>query len=98
MSGFCTKGNDALVYSSEERDMLQLMGKLNQNHLFADWDPAGTNDDLKHAMLSQLIKLHADYAPQGGLPAYVTRARALLEQSKANVNSLEGWLPENPVS
>ena len=71
--------------------------ELNQQHLFASWDAPGTNDDLKHAFFEQAGILNSSYgASKDGLKSYVTRARVLLQSSKAGDNPFEGYTPTVP--
>lgn len=68
---------------------------MGQQHLFATWDPPGTNDDLKHGLFVQIKELNKSYA--GGLAGYVKNARKLLASAKKGENPFEGWRPEVPT-
>ena len=40
--------------------------------------------------------LHNGYTVDGGLKAYISKARVLLESSKLGKNPFDGWVPEVP--
>eukprot|EP01031_Cornospumella_fuschlensis_P051264 gene51264-62688_t len=63
-----------------------------QQHLFASWDPPGTNDDKKVQLIEQLAKMDSNII--GGLEGYIKRAKGLLKASKSGENPFEGWRPE----
>jgi UDP-sugar pyrophosphorylase len=90
-------GSNAALLDEEERGLCQLLLDNGQEHLFAHWDPIGTNDQLKHQFFQQIKQLHESYLPnQGGLVAYIRNARKLLDDSMRGVNPLEGWVPSIP--
>lgn len=84
------------ILSDEERQLGQMLLDLGQRHLFDHWAPPGQDDDKKHAFFRQIKKVHESYPIEGGLRAYIERARNLLTQSKEGVNPLEGWTPNVP--
>jgi hypothetical protein len=53
---------------------------LGQSHLFSAWPAPGTSDAQKKKLVTQLVALNRSY--HGGLAAYVTNARKLLQDSK----------------
>ena len=65
-----------------------------QQHLFADWDAPGTNDEAKAAFLDSLARIHLAYP--GGLAGYISNARKLLAEAKAGANPFEGFVPHQP--
>lgn len=74
-----------------------LIGRLiddGQEHLFADWDPPGTNDAAVAAFLASLAAVDANYP--GGLIGYTANARRLLAEAQAGLNPFEGFVPEQP--
>lgn len=71
---------------------MQTLLQLRQEHLFEDWDPPGSNDDLKRAFLAQAARLVAT-----GLPDYIKRARKLLSDSQSGENPFDGWTPSVPA-
>ena len=85
------------ILSPRECELVELLLELGQSHLFDDWDPAGVNDDHKHAFFEQVRTLHETYTVNGGLSAYISRSRLLLEKSKNGDNPFQGWIPEIPT-
>ena len=59
--------------------VLDSLAALGQGHLFDGWPEAGSEDAGKK--LGEALR-RTDAAYAGGLPAYVTKARALLEASQ----------------
>jgi UDP-sugar pyrophosphorylase len=88
---------NAKLLSKAEKELAMTLLQLDQQHLFALWDAPGTNDDLKHAFFEQAGILNSSYgASKEGLKSYVSRARVLLESSKAGDNPFEGYTPSVP--
>ena len=85
------------LFDSKEVQFIGQLLTAGQEHLFSDWDPPGTNDEDKHALVQQLKRLHDTYVLPGGLFTYLKRAKNLLQDSKKGVNPLEGWTPEVPM-
>ena len=65
-----------------------------QAHLFEAWPAPGTDDASKQRLAAQLQGLDGSYP--GGLAAYVSRGKALLEASKAGANPYAGYAPAVP--
>lgn len=82
------------ILNHDEKNVVKELLSLGQQHLFATWDPIGTNDDLKHSLFAQIKELNKSY--NGGLSAYVKNARKLLASAKKGENPFEGWRPEVP--
>ena len=77
------------------RDLLkELVERLGQEHLVEGWQQ-GVDEEGKRRLLLQLQALHASI--NGGLLAYVRRARALLRDSQEGKNPLEGYKPSIPT-
>ena len=89
--------SNALILSSEEMSLASLLLSLDQQHLFDKWDIPGINDELKHKFFEQVKELHESYNVPGGLAAYISNARILLQSAKDGENPLEGWTPEVPT-
>jgi UDP-sugar pyrophosphorylase len=92
-----TKVPEALA--TQFRQQIDLLQRLNQQHLFADWDDNRTEDGdaalgEKRVFFEQVAQL--DRTTPGGLAAYVSRARDLLQTSLQGTNPLEGWTPSVP--
>jgi hypothetical protein len=70
-----------------------------QSHLFEHWDDDDSDNvhvlEQKKELMSQLETMDGSY-PNGGLSAYITNAKTLLEQSRAGKNPLDGWEPSIP--
>jgi UDP-sugar pyrophosphorylase len=80
---------------------LQLLGKLcsagggQSQTLLTGFQK--TKDPAKlRELAAQLVKLDKAYE-DGGLMGYITKAKALLEDSKNGVNPLDGWKPSVPT-
>lgn len=82
------------LLSNDEKNIVRDLLVLGQQHLFATWDPPGTNDDLKHSFFEQIKELNRTYV--GGVSSYVRNARKLLTAAKKGENPFEGWKPEVP--
>jgi UDP-sugar pyrophosphorylase len=82
------------ILNSQEKQIVEMLLKENQQHLFATWEPPGTNDNLKHQMIQQLQDLNSNCS--GGLTGYLSRARSLLAASTAGTNPFDGWVPKIP--
>ncbi|CAM9713899.1 unnamed protein product [Chrysoparadoxa australica] len=87
-------GGNAAVLSKEDMEMATVLLELGQGHLFADWPEPGTEDEGKRKLLAQ-ARACSDKYP-GGLRAYVTKARTLLDESARGVNPFLGFTPELP--
>ena len=70
------------ILSSEEMSLASLLLSLDQQHLFDKWDEPGIKDELKHAFFGQVKELHGSYNVPGGLAAYISNARILLQSAK----------------
>jgi len=88
--------SNASIFSDGEVEVINLLLNLNQHHLFEDWDDIGVNDAMKHSFIEQVRNLHLSYPIEGGLSAYVSRSKVLLEKSNAGENPFEGYRPEIP--
>lgn len=55
-----------------------------QEHVYANWPEAGSDDDGKIQLAEQLADLDESYP--GGLAAYITKARSLLKESAEGSN------------
>jgi UDP-sugar pyrophosphorylase len=60
-----------------------------QRHVYADWPPAGIEDDRKRSLADQLADLDASYP--GGLSNYITKAKALLQESSQSLNPFSDY-------
>ena len=80
----------SIMSPAEIATVTTLVG-LGQQHVFAEWESMGINDDLKHGMLSQAEKLISS-----GLADYLKRAKTLLSDSKNGENPFTGWTPSVP--
>ena len=85
------------ILSTEEQVLANLLLSLNQQHLFTNWEAPGKNDQQKHEFFSQVKELHESYKVPGGLAAYISNAKVLLESAKNGENPLDGWTPEVPT-
>ena len=85
------------ILSSEEMNLASLLLSLGQQHLFSTWEKPSKNDELKHQFFRQVKELHESYNVPGGLAAYISNARKLLQSAKDGENPLAGWTPEVPT-
>jgi len=86
--------DNAALFDAGTLALLETLHGLGQAHLFADWPEAGVEDDGKRRLGAALARADAAYA--GGLAAYVTKARALLEAAGRGDNPFEGFAPSVP--
>jgi len=60
------------------------VGVNGQKHVYDEWPEAGTDDEGKVQLAEQIADLDTSYP--GGLPAYLSKARALLKESADGTN------------
>lgn len=77
-----------------QQALAQKLLELGQEHLFADWSSAETQEAEKNDFMAKLETLDKNYP--GGIAAYISTARRLLGQSQRGENPLEGWTPSVP--
>lgn len=65
-----------------------------QGHVLGFWAEVGTHDDRKRSLARQLATVDAAYP--GGLRAYITNARRLLDAACRGDNPYAGYVPEVP--
>ena len=65
---------NAKLFDAATLKVLDSLAALGQGHLFDGWPDAGQDDAGKKKLAEALRRTDAAYA--GGLPAYVTKARA----------------------
>eukprot|EP01042_Synura_sphagnicola_P031228 gene31228-40202_t len=82
------------LLTEQEKELTAKLLQLGQHHVFAQWDPPGTQDDAKHRLLAQLSALDSNCV--GGLEGYLSRARKLLAAARAGENPFDGWTPSVP--
>ncbi|CAH0374653.1 unnamed protein product [Pelagomonas calceolata] len=85
---------NAKLFDAATLKVLDSLAALGQGHLFDGWPDAGKDDAGKKKLGEALRRTDAAYA--GGLPAYVTKARALLEASQRGDNPFDGFSPSIP--
>jgi UDP-sugar pyrophosphorylase len=83
-----------LTDNESEQKLIQKLLDAGQEHLFADWDAPGTNDEAKAAFLATLARVDNSYP--GGLTGYISNARKLLAEAKQGDNPFEGFIPQQP--
>jgi UDP-sugar pyrophosphorylase len=87
------KALTGLTPSQEELARKLCSEELGQSHLFETWSDASPS--VKRQFASQLEELDKAYT-DGGLEGYIKNAKQLLENSRNEVNPLEGWEPSVP--
>ncbi|MDH3345567.1 MAG: UTP--glucose-1-phosphate uridylyltransferase [Kiritimatiellaceae bacterium] len=80
--------------SPEDQELIDQLISADQGHLFANWDPAGINDDKKSAFMAMLSRIDASYP--SGLTGYISNARNLLAEAQKGDNPFEGFIPHQP--
>lgn len=85
---------DGETFSESQQELVATLIRAGQQHLFADWDAPGVNDDAKTAFLASLEKIDGNYP--GGLTGYIANARKLLAEAKEGGNPFEGFVPHQP--
>ena len=78
----------------DEQALIDQLRAAGQQHLFADWDEPGTNDDAKRVFLQRLTHINQSYP--GGLTAYIGNARKLLAEARLGTNPFKGFVPNQP--
>ncbi|QHI68780.1 UTP--glucose-1-phosphate uridylyltransferase [Tichowtungia aerotolerans] len=84
-----------LTDTPTEQELIQKLLNAGQEHLFADWDAPGTNDDAKTTFLTTLARVDNSYP--GGLTGYISNARKLLAEAQKGANPFEGLEPHQPA-
>jgi len=85
---------DKLTGKKDDQALIAELRANGQEHLFADWDAPGTNDDAKAAFLQSLSRINGSYP--GGLSSYISNARKLLAEAKIGANPFDGFVPHQP--
>jgi len=70
-------------------------GHNGQKHVYGDWPEAGVEDEEKKLLADQIADLDGSYP--GGLPAYLSKAKTLLQESADGTNpfaEFEASVPE----
>jgi len=80
--------------SEDHRKLVALLLELDQSHLLAAWPPGDASKADKHRFLDQVAGLERTLP--GGLRAYHTAARELLEASRKGLTPFEGYVAEVP--
>jgi len=83
-----------LTENPTEQELIQKLLAAGQEHLFADWDAPGTNDEAKHAFLAILNRVNNSYP--SGLTGYIANARTLLAEAQKGENPFDGFVPHQP--
>ncbi len=83
-----------LTGNKNEQALIAELLDAGQEHLFANWDAPGTNDEPKTAFLKSLTRINESYP--GGLTGYISNARKLLADAKEDRNPFEGFIPHQP--
>ncbi|GAQ87502.1 UTP--glucose-1-phosphate uridylyltransferase [Klebsormidium nitens] len=82
------------ILADWEAELARILLSEGQGHLFENWPPPLNADADKHRFFKQVQKLDASYP--GGLRAYISNARKLLQESRDGVNPFDGWTPSVP--
>ncbi|MBC8206407.1 MAG: UTP--glucose-1-phosphate uridylyltransferase [Kiritimatiellales bacterium] len=83
-----------LTRNEPEQELIQKLLDAGQEHLFADWDAPGIQDEAKAAFLATLTRIDSSYP--GGLTGYITNARTLLAEARKGGNPFDGFVPHQP--
>lgn len=87
---------NSLTENKVDQALVQKLLDAGQEHLFADWDPPGVNDEAKAEFLATLTRI--DNAYPGGLTGYISNARKLLAEAQQGANPYAGFTPQQPDS
>jgi UDP-sugar pyrophosphorylase len=82
------------LFTEGEQNLIKTLLSLDQGHIFASFDPPGTNDSKKKAFIKQLTDINNVYP--GGIKAYIERAKNLLHFSAIGGNPYEGFTCSEP--
>jgi len=85
---------EQLTANKDGQALITKLLAAGQQHLFADWDAPGTEDEAKAAFLKSLARINESYP--GGLTGYISNARKLLAEAKTGANPFEGFVPHQP--
>lgn len=88
-------GDNFNILSPKQQELVKILLKNGQDHLFRDWPAPGVDDDEKKAFFDQLVLLDSSYP--GGLESYINNAKRLLADSKAGNNPFDGFTPSVPT-
>jgi UDP-sugar pyrophosphorylase len=83
-----------LTTNEHEQALVAKLLDAGQDHLFADWDAPGINDEAKAAFLATLTRIDNSYP--GGLTGYISNARKLLAEAQKGDNPFDGFVPHRP--
>eukprot|EP00002_Diphylleia_rotans_P009690 TRINITY_DN2005_c0_g1_i7.p1 TRINITY_DN2005_c0_g1~~TRINITY_DN2005_c0_g1_i7.p1 ORF type:complete len:600 (-),score=144.21 TRINITY_DN2005_c0_g1_i7:541-2340(-) len=78
--------------SSAQREILQVLLDINQDHIFTNWHPGHL--DKVQQFCDHAILLDQKYP--GGLKGYYDNSLRLLQESRDGVNPFDGYTPEVP--
>lgn len=84
-----------LLIAAPLQALLQMLMEEGQGHVLGFWAEVGTHDDRKRTLARQLATVDAAYP--GGLRAYITNARRLLEAACRGDNPYDSYTPEVPA-
>mmetsp|Transcript_17208 Transcript_17208/g.58174 ORF Transcript_17208/g.58174 Transcript_17208/m.58174 type:complete len:820 (+) Transcript_17208:94-2553(+) len=87
-------GNVDLLDSAQRSLVESLLRVGGQRSLFEAWPAKGSEDASKMELVASLQKVDASY--EGGLAAYVSKARVLLDESASGANPFSGYTAEVP--
>ncbi|GAX73526.1 hypothetical protein CEUSTIGMA_g978.t1 [Chlamydomonas eustigma] len=82
------------LLTTKEYELLKSLVACGQGHLFSHWQAPGIGDGDKRRQVAQLMALHGSY--HGGITAYISNAKKLLQDSKEGKNPFEGYTPKVP--
>lgn len=85
---------DKLTGKKDEQALIAELLAADQNHLFANWEAPGINNETKTAFLNSLARINGSYP--GGLTGYISNARKLLAEAKTGANPFDGFVPHQP--
>eukprot|EP00668_Euglena_longa_P002744 GGOE01003204.1.p1 GENE.GGOE01003204.1~~GGOE01003204.1.p1 ORF type:complete len:299 (+),score=44.69 GGOE01003204.1:81-899(+) len=80
--------------SQQDKELLELLLNLDQEHLFRGWPDGDEHAADKHRFFQQIAKLQESLP--GGLGAYYETAKVLLQESHEGINPFEGYVPSIP--
>lgn len=95
---FVSDDNLALLSARGKSALLSLIEgdkDRTQTHVYAEWPPAGEEDEKKKQLCDQIADLDSSYP--GGLTSYLSKAKILLKESAEGTNPFSDFVASVPV-
>ena len=80
--------------NDEQKEIINTLEDLDQQHLFEDWSEAGKEIKKKKKFIEQISQINHNYP--GGINNYIANAKKLLKESAQNINAFDNYTPYSP--